>query len=234
MPSPELVVLDHKDQLPEVASERTAHVIREAIRDRGECFIALAGGNTPRPIYAMLARRSDIDWSKVRFYFGDERCVPPEDPESNFLMAKTSLLDRLDLEEGQVFRMEAERESREEAAKAYCALLPERFDLIHLGMGPDGHTASLFPGDSALDETQRRVVPVYGPKPPPWRLTLTSPVIQRARQVFVFAFGASKAAKVKEAVEGEWNPKEVPIQLALHGVWFLDREAVSELPQGPQ
>jgi 6-phosphogluconolactonase len=125
--------------------------------------------------------------------------------------------------------MEGERDDRDAAALAYDALLPERLDLLLLGMGPDGHTASLFPGDPALREPARRVLPVFGPKPPPWRLTLTPPAIRAAREVFVFAFGASKAPKVREALEGPDDPASTPIQLARDGVWFLDRAAASLL-----
>jgi 6-phosphogluconolactonase len=125
--------------------------------------------------------------------------------------------------------MEAERSDRDAAAREYECLLPPRLDVLLLGMGSDGHTASLFPGSDALDELHRLVIPVVGPKPPRERLTITPPVIEAARKVAVIATGDDKAAMVARAIEGAFTPRAVPVQLARRGVWFLDRAAAAQL-----
>ncbi|MBL4845309.1 MAG: 6-phosphogluconolactonase, partial [Planctomycetes bacterium] len=206
---------------------RVAAAIEAAVAERGVATIALAGGGTPRPVYQALTERSDLPWEHVEFFFGDERCVSPDDPQSNYRMAREALLDAHPT--AVVHRMEGEREDREAAADAYAAALPERLDVVLLGMGGDGHTASLFPGDEALAERERRVVVVQGPKPPPWRLTITAPVIEAARSVLVLVTGAGKANMVARALADTASVRELPIQLALNGTWFLDQDAASEL-----
>jgi 6-phosphogluconolactonase len=176
-----------------------------------------------------LAAGSGIDWSEVEVYFGDERAVPPDHADSNYRMVHEALLSRVPVPPGQVHRMEAERDDREAAALEYERLLPPRLDVLFLGMGHDGHTASLFPGSAALDERQRRVVAVIGPKPPAGRLTITPPVIAAARSVAVLAIGDDKAATVARALEGPPDPQAVPVQLARRGVWFLDHAAATLL-----
>ena len=194
--------------------------------------MCLAGGGTPEPVYRELASASSIDWTRVVVFFGDERAVPPDHPDSNYLMVHRVLLSRVPVPAGQVHRMEAERSDREAAAREYERLLPLRLDILVLGMGPDGHTASLFPGSAALDERQRLVLPVIGAKPPPQRLTITPPVIEAARRVAVIATGEDKAAMVARAVEGPLAPKDVPVQLARRGTWFLDQAAAGQLTAG--
>jgi 6-phosphogluconolactonase len=195
---------------------------------RGACAACLAGGGTPRPAYEALAGaplRDTVPWPRVRIFFGDERAVPPDDPDSNFRMVSEALLARAGIPAGNVHRMEAEAADLERAADDYAALLPEALDVLVLGIGPDGHTASLFPGSPALRERSRRVVPARGPRPPERRLTITPPVIAAARRVLVLAAGADKAGAVARALRGTGSPDEVPARLARDGVWFLDREA---------
>jgi 6-phosphogluconolactonase len=165
----------------------------------------------------------------VSVFFGDERAVPPDHPDSNYLMVHLALLSRVPVPAGNVHRMEAERLDREAAAREYERSLPPRLDVLLLGMGPDGHTASLFPGSAALDERHRLVVPVLGAKPPAERLTITPPVIEAARKVAVIATGEDKALVVARAIEGPFAPKSVPVQLARRGCWFLDRAAAARL-----
>jgi 6-phosphogluconolactonase len=203
-----------------------------AIAGRGACSVCLAGGRTPEPVYRALASASSIDWTRVDVFFGDERAVPPDHPDSNYLMVHRVLLARVPIPAGQVHRMEAERSDQEAAARQYERVLPPQLDILVLGMGPDGHTASLFPGSAALDEQQRRVVPVIGAKPPPQRLTITPPVIEAARRVAVIATGEDKAAMVGRAIEGPLAPKDVPVQLARRGTWFLDQAAAARLTAG--
>ena len=230
MVSAQIVTVPGPEDLPMAVVDRMATVIEGAVRDRGVCRVALAGGNTPRPIYAELAAHyRGVPWGQMELYFGDERCVPPTHIDSNFRMAKEALLEPGRIPLGRVFRMEAEALDRDTAARRYERLLPDQLDLILLGMGPDGHTASLFPGSDAVREWERTVVVVRGPKPPPWRLTITPPVILAARAVFVLAVGADKAGTVARALRGPRDIQAVPVQLASGGVWFLDKASASQL-----
>ena len=204
------------------AAERIARAIRDAAAARGRCSVALSGGSTPRALYPLLR---DLPWPKIDFYFGDERCVAPDDPESNYRMALETLLEAHP--ESTAHRMEAERPDVDRVAEEYGRILPDALDVLLLGMGPDGHTASLFPGSPALDERARKVVAVTSPKPPPRRLTITPPVINSAREIFVLVKGSDKAAALRRAREGPWNPKETPAQLARRGTWIVDREATA-------
>jgi 6-phosphogluconolactonase len=203
--------------------------VSNAIAERGSCTLGLAGGRTPDPVYRELASGSSVNWERVHVFFGDERAVPPDHPDSNYRMVHVALLSRVPIPAAQVHRMEAERSDRDAASREYERLLPPRLDVLLLGMGPDGHTASLFPGSAALDEQRRLVVPVLGPKPPAQRLTITPPVIEAARKVAVIATGDDKAAMVARAIEGPFAPKAVPAQLARRGVWFLDQAAAARL-----
>jgi 6-phosphogluconolactonase len=213
-----------------------ARAIAAAVRERGRCAIALAGGNTPRAIYAHLARHeTEVPWGHVEVFFGDERAVPPDDPASNFHMADEALLRHVPVPRERVHRMEGERADLDAAARAYEALLPDQLDVVLLGIGPDGHTASLFPGAPSLDERVRRVLAVPSPFPPPRRLTITPPVIAAAHQVAVFAAGADKAPVVERVLEGPFDPHALPVQLAraAGSTWLLDRDAAAHLEQVP-
>ena len=173
--------------------------------------LSLCGGSTPKPVYATLAERDDIDWERVLLTFGDERCVPPDHADSNYRMVKESLLDPGGVPRASVMRMAGEMEP-EEAAVRYDGQLKklaqlageERFvhDLVLLGMGDDGHTASLFPGTAALEETERSAVANYVPKFDSWRLTLTYPLINAAREVVFLVSGAGKRPVVEEVLAG--------------------------------
>ena len=228
----ELIVVPTPPELARPAAEWLELEIARAIAGRGVGTVCLAGGRTPEPVYRELAAASTIDWSRVEVFFGDERAVPPDHPDSNYLMVHRVLLSRVPIPAGRVHRMEAERSDREAAAREYERSLPSQLDILVLGMGPDGHTASLFPGSAALDERQRLVVPVIGAKPPPQRLTITPPVIEAARRVAVIATGGDKAAMVARAIEGPLAPKDVPVQLARRGTWFLDQAAAERLTAG--
>jgi len=209
-----------------------AQLMIRATQERGACTIALAGGATPIPVYRELIRAERIPWGLVHVYFGDERAVPMDHAESNYRAAHEALLARVPIPSSQIFRMDAARPDRDSAADDYAALLPDRLDVLVLGVGPDGHTASLFPGSKALLELDRTVVPVVGPKPPPERLTITPPVITRAREVVVLATGAGKAPVIARALSGSADPADLPIVLARHGTWVLDTAAASQVPRG--
>jgi 6-phosphogluconolactonase len=185
----------------------------KAIGERNEFRIALSGGNTPRPVYARLAAVAhDLPWELIHITFGDERCVPPDDPESNFRMARETLLAPAAVPEKSILRMRGEIDPQI-AAQEYQDRLDVmasqrgepiyRHDLILLGLGDDGHTASLFPGTAALEETTRRVVANFVPKLNGWRLTFTFPLINHAQHI-LFVVGASKnSALIERVLKGD-------------------------------
>ena len=193
----------------EDAADFICNLARNDLGERDEFRIALSGGNTPRPVYARLARIAhDLPWGKILLTFGDERCVPPEDEQSNYRMARESLLISANVPDASVLRMRGEidpataAQEYEEKLDGLAAQREEkiyRHDLILLGLGEDGHTASLFPGTPALQETSRRVVANFVPKFNSWRLTFTFPVINQARRV-CFLVNATKHAELIERV----------------------------------
>ncbi len=198
--------------------------IDEVLAQADRCHLMLAGGATPMPIYERLAEQGDLPWSRMVIYFGDERCVPPMTAENNAFMAISRLFPA-GVPQGVTLHRMCGEEDPDKAAQAYESLLPPRIDVLLLGMGEDGHTASLFPGSVALDEEKRRVMPVIGAKPPLQRLTITPPVIRDARHVLVLAQGEAKADAVRWAlIEGR-----VPATLAADRDWLLDREAARSL-----
>jgi len=204
----------------------------DVLAARGRCAIALSGGETPRPVYAALAApdvTTHVDWNRVDVFFGDERVVPPDDPASNYRMAMDALLSRVPIPKAHIHRMEAEHADLDAAATAYDGQLPAALDMLVLGIGADGHTASLFPGSPALGERHRRVVVVDSPKPPRRRMTITPPVIAAARHVAVLVTGSEKAAAVARALDDATPASAIPAVLARHGVWFLDRAAAARL-----
>jgi 6-phosphogluconolactonase len=217
------------DELARVSAQWIADRLRDALAiDEKRASLALAGGTTPREVYEALTRES-LPWEKVHIFFGDERCVPPDHPDSNYRMVKESLLDRVPILPENVHRPRAEMSDRAGAARAYEEELPDILDVMVLGIGEDGHTASLFPSSSVLSEDTRRYVPVTGPKPPPERLTVTPVVIAAASSLIVLAKGEGKAAAVARALEGDWDPTSTPAQLARKGYWVLDTAAAGAL-----
>lgn len=227
-----LIVSTETATFVDTAAAWIAARIDESVTERGSCTIALSGGSTPRPVYERLAEpphRSALPWSKVEIYFGDERCVPPTDIASNYRMAHKALLSRVSIPESQVFRIEAERSDRADAAREYAALMPAHLDLLILGIGGDGHTASLFPGSPLLDEKTLRVAAAQSPKAPPWRLTITPRVIGEARVTVVLAQGKSKADVVAGALLGPHRPHHFPIQIAKRATWIVDPAAAASI-----
>lgn len=206
--------------------------IDAAIEARGSCALALCGGSTPVPVLVELIGRS-IRWPDVSIYFGDERAVPPDHRDSNFGMARRALLEHVPIDPDSVHRMPADREDLAAAALEYERCLPERLDILMLGVGPDGHTASLFPGTPALRSGARRVLAVGPPSPPVTphvaRMTITPLVIEAARDLVVLVAGADKAGIVARVLDGPFDPVTLPAQLALGGTWVLDREAAAQL-----
>ena len=228
-----VVVVREGATLAAAAAEWLADQVRVSIEWRGRCALMLSGGRALRPVYAALATdplAGTIDWPLVHIYFADERAVPPDDAESNYRMIAEVLLARVPVPASQIHRMEAERPDIVAAASDYERLLPDQLDVLCLGIGPDGHTASLFPGHAELTEQRRRVVSILSsPKPPARRVTITPPVIAAARRIAMLATGAEKAAMVQRALEGPLAPRDVPAQLARRGTWFLDAAAAAGL-----
>ncbi len=229
MSGPEVSILSSTASLTDVAESAIYAAIGAALKERPSCSVVLAGGNTPRSVYQALVahdapkRRRRLP--SVEFFFGDERCVPPDHPDSNYKMAREALGP-----DANIHRIEAEKPDRDAAAREYERILPKVLDVVILGIGEDGHTASLFPGSPAVSELARRVVSVKGaPKPPPERITLTPASIESAHLIVMIASGAGKAAAVQRALEGAWNPRETPAQIARRGMWVLDDAAASRL-----
>lgn len=192
--------------------------------------IGLSGGRTPAEVYRRLGLLSGpFDWSAPTFFFADERDAPPSEPESNYWMARKLWFEPAGVPPEHVHRMKADAADLEAAAADYDALLEEPLDLLLLGIGEDGHTASLFPGSRWLDERVRRVVPVHdSPKPPPRRLTITPRVIEEAREVLVLAAGAPKARAVAAALAEQGEVSRTPARLARGRTWLIDEDAAAE------
>lgn len=195
------LVVEGPAALAEAAARWTAERVQRAVTDRGGCYLALAGGETPRGCYRRLTQPPFLDalpWVRVFVYWSDERQVPLDDPASNFAMAKAALLDHVPIPPGQVFPLVGDPVPALRGVPADERGRP-RFDVIHLGLGEDGHTASLFPGSDALNEQRELVRAIHdAPKPPPNRLTLTLPVLNAARAVLFMVQGAGK----REALAG--------------------------------
>ncbi|MDR7416434.1 MAG: 6-phosphogluconolactonase [Armatimonadota bacterium] len=237
----ELRMYPDPQTLSAAAAEELGAFLETTASERGRCIVALAGGRTPRPVYERLAADPRIPWPQVVVFWGDERYVPPDDPRSNARMAYEALLGRVPIPPENVYPMPTRFEQPDEAARAYESVLraafcdPPRFDLVLLGMGADGHVASLFPGSPALLETERWVVAVRVTADPPVRLTLTLPVINRARRVDVLVTGAEKREAVRRALVEPPDPWSCPAG-GVHPeggllVWWVDRAAAGGIPQ---
>jgi 6-phosphogluconolactonase len=219
------------------AADVIAAEAEKAIAARGVFSLALSGGNTPKPVYARLATLP-LDWANVHLFFGDERCVPPDDPRSNYHMVKEALIDHVVIPPANVHRMRGEDEP-EAAAAAYAdeiraALGPDgRFDLVLLGLGDDGHTASLFPGLAAVTETERTVMACYVEAVSMWRLTLTPPAINAARRAAFLVAGAVKAGMVQRVLQGPRQFVVLPSQTVRPAerpaLWLMDEAAAAQL-----
>lgn len=234
------------EALSRAAADEVVRAAREAQAARGRFTLVLAGGGTPRRLYELLSgerHRREVDWTRVELFFGDERVVPPTHPGSNYRTAAELLVRPLGLCERQVHRIEVEagaeaaaRGYEVEIASAFSAppgSLPPAFDLVLLGMGPDGHVASLFPRSGALDERTRWVVPTRGPEPFVERVTVSPPVLEAARTVLVLVSGAAKAEALAAALEGPRDPGRLPAQLlaarSRPTVWLVDAPAAARL-----
>lgn len=238
----EVHVFADVDALSLRAAERTTAIINDAVSSRGRCVVALSGGRTPRTLYGLLASRfrDQIPWTHVDVFWVDERYVPAGDPDSNYQMARETLLDHVPCPAGNVHPMPTSFPSAEDAAleyervlRGYFATDVPCFDLIVLGLGADGHTASLFPGSPVLAERARWVVAVSVPARPSTRLTLTMPVLTHAANIHVLVAGADKAHALHQVFDGTADPAVSPAAglRSAEGtlIWWLDRDAAGSV-----
>ena len=241
------LVYDSPERVARAAAEVFAKYAVDAATARGVARIAISGGSTPKRMFALLAAEpflSLVPWDKLELYWVDERCVGPEDAESNYRMTRENLLSKVPLPAEKVFRMEGELDP-EEAAARYETYIRNNFklegaqapafDLVLLGMGDDGHTASLFPHTAAIDELGRLVVANEVPQKQTWRVTLTWPVINHGKHVVFLIEGAAKAERLHEVLLGAYDPERLPSQLIRPesgklGL-LLDAEAARRLPK---
>jgi 6-phosphogluconolactonase len=232
------------DTLSHAAARYVVRVASEAITTHGRFTLALAGGSTPKKLYGLLASepyRDQIDWALTEIFWSDERSVPPDSEDSNYHLAHEVLLSQVPIPAGQVHRMPADAKDQDEASLMYTQEIQRvfgtngipSFDLIQLGMGPEGHTASLFPHQASLHEQARLIMPVTVPKPPPPRLTFTPLLLNAASHILFLVTGQDKADALQAVLEGEYNPDEYPAQIIRptkgEVTWMLDPAAAGKL-----
>ena len=243
--SVEIRTLPTPQELFSAAAEEVVSAATDAVAQRGRFTIALSGGSTPKGLFNLLATNAltVLPWDRMFFFWGDERHVPPTDPDSNYRMADETMLSKVPVPPGNVFRMAAENpdaaavaEDYEKTLRKFFALEPgqfPRFDLILLGMGPDGHTASLFPGTAGLQEKSRLVIANWVEKMKTSRLTFTLPVLNAARCVAFLVSGTDKAAVLRTVLEEDVPAEQYPAKLVRPTdgklIWLVDRAAASEL-----
>ena len=235
---PDIATLSHD------AAQHIVRIANESIATYGRFTMALSGGTTPRKTYELLGSEPysrQINWTLVHIFWGDERSVPPESPDSNYRMAHEILLSKIPVPAVQVHRMLANEPNRDAASQEYVEEMQRvfatddipSFDLIQLGMGPEGHTASLFPHQEALHEERRLVMPVSVPKPPPDRLTFTPPLLNAARNLLFLVTGSDKADALHAVLEGPYQPDEYPAQIVRppngEVVWMVDTAAAQNI-----
>ncbi len=240
-------ILPDPQRLAMAAAELFVQAANDAMSTRGLFSVALSGGSTPQMLYNLLANEpfsERVDWSRTHLFWGDERCVPPDSPGSNYGKAKQILLDHVPIPEENVHRIQGElqpeqaAEQYEETLLSFFSALPTEeqrdqasFDLVLLGMGDDGHTASLFPGTPAIDERTRWVAAQYVDKLGSWRITLTPPILNRAAQVAFLVSGAAKSYTLQRVIYGSYQPERYPAQVIQptsgNLVWLVDEAAAN-------
>ncbi|HTU70322.1 MAG TPA: 6-phosphogluconolactonase [Candidatus Baltobacteraceae bacterium] len=232
-----LLISDTPAQVARALAETFVGRGRGAIEERGRFAVSLAGGTTPKAAYALLAQppyANALDWKAIEVFFGDERCVPPDHDQSNYKMANDAFIQPLHIPPERVHRMRGEDDPRRAAAAYRVELIgtlgPQpRFDLVMLGMGPDGHTASLFPGTDPLTHDEELVRAVYSQSQAQWRITLTPQVLNGARTVVFAVEGAAKAATLAAVREGPYDPTTYPAQIIAPAdgelIWLVDKAA---------
>jgi 6-phosphogluconolactonase len=243
-------ILTNLEAIAKRAAQEFVQAATAAVSEKGSFSVALSGGSTPKALYSLLANdaalRAQVPWDKTQVYFGDERSVGPDHPDSNFRMAAETMLSKVPLNGDQVFRIKGEHKDTERAAQEYEQALRAsfkiaegkfpRFDLVLLGMGNEGHTASLFPGTKALHQTRRLVVRNWVGKLYTDRVTLTAPVINNAARIIFMVTGADKELALKGVLEGPYEPDQLPAQMIQpsngKSLWLVDTIAGGMLSIG--
>jgi 6-phosphogluconolactonase len=243
-------ILTNLEAIAKRAAQEFVQAATAAVSEKGSFSVALSGGSTPKALYSLLANdaalRAQVPWDKMQVYFGDERSVGPDHPDSNFRMAAETMLSKVPLNGDQVFRIKGEHKDTERAAQEYEQALRAsfkiaegkfpRFDLVLLGMGNEGHTASLFPGTKALHQTRRLVVRNWVGKLYTDRVTLTAPVINNAARIIFMVTGADKELALKGVLEGPYEPDQLPAQMIQPSngklLWLVDTIAGGMLSIG--
>ena len=249
MPSAaEIRILNSLADLSQAAAAEFIALAVEAMRSKGRFCVSLCGGSTPHGLYTLLANQAQhsLPWEKIYLFWGDERHVPPDHPESNYRMAFEALLSKVPIPSENIFRVPAQEKDADAAARAYEQTLTSffhlnrgefpRFDLMLLGMGPDGHTASLFPGTRALHEKTRLVVGNWVDKLNVYRITMTLPVLNYSECVLFLVSGRDKANVLREVLENQTEEMPASLVRPTNGrlVWIIDREAGSALSKQMQ
>lgn len=228
--STRLVILDAGEFARGAAGVIIAEIATALQRSRSKrVSLMLAGGSTPREIYREIAAVSGLPWNAIDVWFGDERAVPTDHADSNYAMARATLLEPAGVPHTAVHRMEAERSDLTRAADEYAAALPDSIAILILGIGTDGHTASLFPSSPLLAILDRNVDIAHAPLAPHTRMTILPRVIRRAATRIVLAAGTSKAGPVARALDESTSVESCPAALARDGIWVLDHDAASKL-----
>lgn len=213
----------------EACGQRILDLLAEAIAGRQRATLAISGGSSPKPMFELFAK-SGFEWDKVHVFWVDERCVPVSDPQSNFRMANEAWLGPAKVPADNIHRVPTELEPREaadrysEQLRTFLGACP-RFDVIHRGIGPDAHTASLFPGEPLVEDHQNLAAAVWVEKMHQWRVTLLPGVLEAARNTVILATGADKAAALESVLHGDYDPMKFPAQIAARGdnvTWFTD------------
>lgn len=241
---PQIIRMPGPQELAQETARRFVAFARQAVEAHGDFRVALSGGSTPKALFETLARSpydAQVDWDRIQVFFSDERFVPPDSPESNYHTAHVALLSKVAIPERHVHRIATVDITPQSASSQYEEEIRRvfevgnvdvpRFDLILLGLGPDGHTASLFPGTEALGEKEQLVVPNYVPKFDSWRITFTYRLINAATNVAFLSQGSDKAERVKQVVSGDPELPASGVQ-PTSGVlyWMIDADAASQLP----
>lgn len=235
-------VFNDYETLSQAAAEMFADLANQAITSHGRFCVALSGGRTPQRLYEILANapyREHLRWEAMHIFWGDERCVPTNDPRSNFLMARQALLDQVSIPENHIHPIPGDLPAAlaatdyETELRDFFDRRPPVFDLILLGLGDNAHTASLFPRTSVLDEKERWVDAVYVAEQSMYRVTMTAPLINQAREVIFLVSGTEKASALQSVLEGAYLPHDFPAQLIRpnggHPVWMVDKAAAHKL-----
>lgn len=244
----ERTIVSDLDDMSVRGANHVAEIIERAVKERKKCMIALSGGNTPRKLYERLASEefvSRIPWESTYWFFGDERHVPPDHDDSNYKMASDSLLSNVPIPTGNIHRIMTEKPDPPTIAASYELTLMKVFnlapgelpvfDLMFLGVGADGHVASLFPHSDALQVTARMATANKIPETENWRITMTFPVINEAKQLLFLVAGEDKAEALRQVLEGPSNPEEFPAQLIRQKrgfqLWLIEKSAAALLTQ---